>query len=87
MLSENVEKGTKVLCTNGTFHEDVELPFSVDEINLPKKGDIYTIRNIEESFGLEVGVRLQEIKNRKFHFDFGGYKEPIFSLQRFKLVE
>jgi hypothetical protein len=86
MLPENVKKGDMVTCINAVFYEDLRSPFRLQDLQLPKKNEIYTVRCIEYSFSGGVGVRLEEIINKEYRDIFGRPKEIIFSLRRFELV-
>ena len=89
LTAEGVVKGTKVKCVDDEFLEDYSQPFKIHEINLPKKGAIYTVRQVMKGFNGEVGVILDEVVNRKFHYAFSvgsQEQEPMFGLRRFVLV-
>jgi hypothetical protein len=86
MLPENVNKGTKVICIDEAFSVFIVAPFTLQDLQLPKKNEIYTVRCIEYSFSGGVGVRLEEIVNQEYPDGFGRLKEILFSLQRFNLV-
>lgn len=79
-------EGDKVKCTNARFFNDSQLPFNAKDIKLPELGKIYTVRDvIKTKHG--VGIRLKEIKNKKFFFDdIKKIREPIFATERFKKV-
>ena len=83
-------KGAKVRCLDGTFFFDPRLPYKPEEIRLPDKGEVYTVRLVVETFGGIPGVLLEEIINEEFsHIDPNdGTKrvmcEPIFTLLRFE---
>lgn len=85
-LRDRIKKDDKVKCVDAYFVDDPELPFFAGEIRLPKKGKIYTVRDIVDT-GYGIGVRLAEIKNRKFYFDnIKKHQELVFAIERFKRV-
>lgn len=82
-----MEKGQKVKCIADKFVDEPTNPFRASELNLPKKGKKYTIRDvIYTDYG--TGIRLKEIKNRKYWFDdIAEEQEPIFDADRFEIVK
>lgn len=77
--------GCEVDCLDGVFVDDEELPFKANEINKPKEGKSYTVRELIQS-GYGVGIRLVEIKNKEYFFtNIRQHQEPIFSLHRFRV--
>ncbi|MBP9866931.1 MAG: hypothetical protein KBC41_02535 [Candidatus Pacebacteria bacterium] len=83
MDSKQAIKGKKVRCINATFKDDSHFPFTMKQLVLPKRGSVYTIRDVEKGSDNERGIRLEEIVNEKFPFTAVGMKEPMFLLQRF----
>jgi len=56
--------------------------------NLPRKGEYYMVREIEEYYGTnKVGVRLEEIRNPHIRFSSGAIKEPSFDIDRFSFED
>jgi len=78
--------GDKIKCVNGKFHNESTNPFRLGDIQIPKKGSVYTVREVvETNYG--TGLRLEEIKNRKFYFqNIKRFEEPIFIVARFKKI-
>ncbi len=74
----------KVRCIDDSFRDDPANPFKISDIELPKKGETYTIREVVPTkYG--TGVRLTEIQNKKyFYSDIGHHQEPIFGDYRFE---
>ena len=53
-----------------------------------KKGEEYTIRQIDENDGLVVSVLLEEVKNPIRYFTtIGRFKESSFRIERFREIE
>ena len=79
------KRGDRIKCIDDHFVDEKTNPFKKSEITLPEKGKTYTIRSvIDTPYG--DGLRLKEIKNKKFYFDnIQKYQEPIFSTERFVL--
>jgi hypothetical protein len=83
-----IKVGIKVRCIDDHFEDDRTNPFRMSELNLPKRGKIYTVRAVVQAdppYG--TGIRLQEIKNRTYYFDSSKRcREPIFSTRRFRIA-
>jgi hypothetical protein len=81
--------GKKVKCIDGLFEESLflKLPYTLEEIEVPIQGKDYTIREvIETPFGL--CVLLNEIKNKTYYFLYENkIREPMFFIERFKIIE
>jgi hypothetical protein len=79
MLPIDTKRGTKVICIDdsGMGHYDLN--------SKPRKGQIYTVREIVPT-QREHGVRFLEIQNPTVDYDIGGIHEPCFSLTRFQLL-
>ncbi|MDO8516059.1 MAG: hypothetical protein Q7S28_02295 [bacterium] len=75
--------GDKVVCVNDLFHSRFTDPFTVGQLNLPKKGQLYTVREAVEATDGSA-ILLEEIINSKFIYDIGGLREPAFSTERFR---
>ena len=67
------------------FHSRRTDPFRVEDIILPREGQIYTIREVVET-AEGMGIRLLEVQSPKFRHDIGGTEEPCFGLDRFEIV-
>lgn len=76
--------GIKVKCIDDLFEDDRTNPFKIADLNLPEKGEVYTVRSvINTSYG--TGIRLEEIENKKYYFDnIGQREEPIFNINKFE---
>lgn len=48
MDSKQAIKGKKVRCINATFKDDSHFPFTMKQLVLPKRGSVYTIRDVEK---------------------------------------
>ena len=80
------KKDDAVICIADKFIFDKHTPFEYHYIELPKKNKIYIIRSVVNTdYGQ--GIRLKEIKNSKIWHDHGGWQEPIFGSNRFKIKE
>lgn len=81
-----MKSGVSVKCIDDHFVDEESNPFKASELNLPKQEILYTVRKvIKTKYGK--GIRLKEIKNKKYYFDnIGKYKEPFFNKDRFELV-
>lgn len=82
-----ISQGIKVICIDDCFVDSPTNPFRKCEINLPKKDEVYTVREVvKTSYGS--GIRLYEIKNKKYYFsDISRFEEPTFSIKRFRQIE
>lgn len=78
--------GKRVLCIDGTSRSRSTDPFRSEEIKKPRKGQVYTIREIIDT-GYGIGLRLVEIENMSYHHTRGGMQEPCFSTDRFKVLD
>ncbi|MCR4327118.1 MAG: hypothetical protein NUV46_00885 [Nanoarchaeota archaeon] len=80
------KKGLEVKCVDDDFHDEKTNPYRMGDLNLPKEGKTYIIREIvRTSYG--DGIRLMGVVNKKYYFeDIKGFEEPIFSVKRFKIV-
>ena len=85
MKLEDAKRGARVRCANGHFHSRRTDPFSVEDISLPREGQVYTIREVVET-AEGVGIRFLEVQNPQFRHDVGGTEEPCFGLNRFEIV-
>ncbi|KTS30905.1 hypothetical protein NS228_05940 [Methylobacterium indicum] len=75
-------RGQRLICVDGHFAPDPEVPYRGDDLSVPKEGRVYTVRECvmtERGWG----VRFLELQNPVFHHDIGGRHEPAFSLGRF----
>ena len=80
----NVEPGRVIRCIDDHFSSDSSLPFDPEELNLPETDRLYTIRDVVDT-GYGVGIRLKEVKNKKYYFsNINQYEEPVFGLERFE---
>ncbi len=77
-----MKRGDKIICIDDVFIFDKNTPEEYKIIKYPKKGIVYTIRNLINT-GYGVGILLKEIKNPKINHDIGGEKEPVFMETRF----
>jgi hypothetical protein len=77
--------GSIVECINDSFSEESKRIILI----LPKKGKLYTIRNIiDYSERNSVGVLLEEIVNEVvFLPNLEGVFEPTFNINRFREIE
>jgi hypothetical protein len=87
MQESDARRGVRVRCTNGTFKRDPDLPFGPEDISLPKKGQVYTIREVVQTAVSRPALRFLEVQNPCFRHTIGGLEEPAFSLSRFELAE
>lgn len=80
-------EGLKVECIDGQFQDTKTNPFLVSDLNLPKERENYIVREvIDTSHG--TGILLAEIHNNRYYFDdVKELREPIFSVNRFEIVE
>ncbi|MFP4656738.1 MAG: hypothetical protein ACLFNK_04130 [Candidatus Woesearchaeota archaeon] len=79
-----VEPGRKIRCIDDHFSSDKELPFEPEEINLPEKNELYTVREVIDT-GHGIGLRLEEIDNERYWFgNVRRYEEPVFGIHRFE---
>ncbi len=79
-----MKQGDKVICVNGKFESRETDPFTKEQLNLPKNGRVYTVRQkVETDYGF--GIRLVEVINSRFYHDQGGLQEPSFDVNRFEL--
>ena len=83
--------GQKVVCVDDTYPDtwpDNELGYRTP--HRPKKGYVYTIRNIEPfdtgEFAGEFGVRLVELVNPTWSWDDRPKAEGCFAARRFRPV-
>ncbi len=81
-----IEIGVKLRCIDDHFVDENTNPFRKSELNLPKAGDIYTVREVMDTpYG--IGLKLVEVTNKRYYFDnIRRYQEPIFSENRFKVI-
>ncbi len=80
----NIEPGRRIRCIDDHFQSDRSLPFDPEDINLPEKDSLYTVREVVDT-GHGVGIRLEEVKNKEYFFsNIRGYEEPVFGLGRFE---
>ncbi len=87
MRQEDAKSGVKVRCVDDTFTSRKIDPVSVHDLNLPKEGEFYTIREVVDTYeGHPPGLLFVEVINRKYNYKKGGYNEPCFSLNRFELA-
>jgi hypothetical protein len=87
MKKEEAKPGTRVQCVNADFVTRGTDPFSVHDLALPKKGEVYTIRRMVETYeGHPPGLLLSEVRNKCYSHSKGGLKEPCFSLERFEPI-
>ncbi|MCK9596068.1 hypothetical protein M0R19_02710 [Candidatus Pacearchaeota archaeon] len=76
--------GDKIKCIDNYFKDDPNSPFRISEIELPKRGNYYTVREITGESSIHPGIRLQEIKNKKYYFGkLHRWEEPSFGLHHF----
>jgi len=79
-----IAPGSLALCINDSFREESRMLIP----NLPRKGEYYMVREIEEYYGTnKVGVRLEEIRNPHIRFSSGAIKEPSFDIDRFSFED
>lgn len=82
MISEQVSVGSKLVCVSNDFDETKQ-PFKLTNINVPKIGVTYTVREVVVTTH-GTGIRLEEIINDVFYYgDINAYAEPIFGLSHF----
>jgi hypothetical protein len=74
-----MQVGSLVECINGEF--DIKQISLIP--NLPKRGKIYTIREIKEYPNKKTGLLLEEISNPAMDTTLG-FLEPTFDIKRFK---
>jgi hypothetical protein len=81
-----LKRGDAVICINSHFEDSKTNPFEFSKIKLPKEKEYYTVREIvESSYG--IGIRLEEVVNKKYYFDnIRRKEEPIFDINRFRLL-
>ena len=90
MKEGKLEVGINVQCINDRFTKG-DLPngkmnpFPVSYLKLPKKGNVYSIRNLIITED-EIGIRLNEILNPAFYTPWGLFIEPYFSADRFQTL-
>lgn len=75
----------KVKCIADKYHYDSSVPEEYKIIKKPIKDIIYTVRElVETEYGN--GYLLEEIVNEEVYHDQGGWREPIFAIGRFEVV-
>jgi len=74
-----MQVGSLVECINGEFNDEQILAIS----NRPKRGKIYTIREIQEYSNKKTGVLLEELSNSPIETTVG-FIEPTFDIKRFR---
>ena len=81
-----IKTGIKVECIDDHFVDEATNPFKKAELNLPKVGEMYTVREvIDTSYG--IGLRLVEVTNKRYYFNnIRRYEEPIFGENRFVII-
>ncbi len=79
-------KGDKVRCLHTVERLDTDLPYAMDELSLPVKGRIYTVRDIVTTPAHGDGLRFLELQNQTFLHDHVGAEEPCFSPDMFELI-
>ena len=81
--------GSKVICIDDSLKQGLNMEeFHRDFHQWIKKGEEYTIREIDENDGLVVSVLLEEVKNPIRYFTtIGRYKESSFRIDRFRELE
>lgn len=79
-------KGDRVRCLHSVQRLDLDLPYFMDELSLPVKGRIYTVREVVTTPAHGDGLRFLELQNRTFAHDEVGEEEPCFSPDMFELV-
>jgi hypothetical protein len=80
------KKADRVICINDQFQPDRQHPFLYSEISLPKKGRIYTVREVVQTPLHGEGLRLLELQSPTYRHDIGGVEEPCFSPSRFRIM-
>lgn len=84
-----IQLGTKVICVDDSLKEGLNMEeFHKDFEQWVKKGEEYTIRQINDNNGLVTSVLLEEIKNpiRYFH-SINNFQESSFRIDRFRELE
>jgi len=81
-----VVSGTKVICVDDRFPPEILIYYT----NLPLKGKVYTIRDVEVGIGLngeagEIAVTLAEIANPVS--EVPPHRERGFKVERFRELE
>ena len=76
----------------GSFIECIDDKFTSEQlkklVKIPKEGDYYTIRDIEEYPHLNrAGIRLEELSNPPIELKNGVMHEPSFNIFRFRELE
>jgi len=85
-MSLEIYIGQKIKCINSRFKDNPNSPFKISEINIPKLGEKYTVREIV-NFSGNTGIRLEEIKNKQYWFKkIGKWEEPFFGAYHFKIL-
>ena len=81
--------GSKVICIDDSLKQGLNMEeFHRDFHQWIKKGEEYTIREIDENDGLVVSVLLEEVINPIRYFTtIGRYKESSFRIERFREIE
>lgn len=75
--------GSIVECIDGDFGV-----YDVPEVKFPEKGEIYTIRAIDECpCGCGVFIKVEEIINPIVIFNDGSRDEPLFCMENFREIE
>jgi len=89
MKPEEAKRGVRVRCIHDysqTKRRPTD-PWSPEQLSLPKKSKVYTIRDIIIAGDGDFGLLFLEIQNPIFFHDIGGNREPCFGLSRFEVVE
>ena len=77
--------GEQVKCNNDSKHPSIDYSMFPNWI---KKGQVYTIRSVEDSEGEELRILLEEVNNPIIYFPMIiGDAEPGFSHKRFSKYE
>lgn len=74
--------GQKVVCIDDDWNHLSYMPTQ----NMPNKGEIYTVREIE-IFGNDVGIRLCEVVNKPWRSPDGLLMEQAFDIDAFRPID
>lgn len=82
----------EVICINSIFPRDYLEFYQKHNVQIPKKDQIYTIREVvKPSLGGEAGILLEEIKNPlvpvKHHILTSAMMEPSWKISRFAKLD
>lgn len=84
---EKIKLGSKIKCIDDHFINERTNPFKISELNLPKKDETYIVRKVIKIPSYGIGLRLQEVVNRKYWFEnINANQEPTFSEDRFIVI-